>query len=226
MNRVMPKVLIIMGALSLVVAGALFIYSRVDDYFAGQRAERLLAQVIDEGINTLELTEPNELFSNRRRDADALENNEEVTDDSGDQGQGSGVAGEPIRFSVIGILEIPKLNKRFPVLDRSIYALLNISVCRYSGKVEEKPERLVIAGHNLKSHFGRISTLEEGDEIIFTTIEGVAFRYKMTYMESCHMDNPGAVQTGDEWDITLLTCQKDRSMRFLVRFKEIETPDQ
>jgi sortase A len=224
MNKVMPKVLMIMGALSLVVAGALFVYSRVDDYLAGQRADRLLAQVLDEGLSTLELTEPDALFSNRTLDAEALENNEERTL-QGTEEQDPGAAGAPIRFEVIGILEIPKFNRKYPVLDRSISVLLNISVCRYSGKVEDKPIRLVIAGHNLRSHFGRIATLEAGDEITFTTIDGEKFRYKMIYIESCHMDNPGAVQEGDEWDITLMTCQKDRSMRDLVRFKEIKQED-
>lgn len=226
MNKTVPKVLMIMGALSLVAAGALFIYSRVDDYLAGKRAERLLEQVLSDGNATLELIAPNAPFYNRR-DVEALENTEDEADAeaSGTDEQDSEDSDEPIIFSVIGILEIPKLSKRLPVLDRSIYALLNISACRYSGKVEDKPIRLVIAGHNLRSHFGAIATLEVGDEIIFTTIDGAVFRYSMIYIDACHMSDPAAVQAGDDWDITLLTCQKNRSMRNLVRFKEIVTAD-
>jgi len=215
MKKAMPKVLIVMGALSLITAMALFIYSRVDDYLAGQRSESLLHQVLtDDEWDHLELTEVDSYFSSQERSAEALEN----TDDESDPDE---EPGEPIRFSIIGILEIPKLKKRLPVLDRSTYALLNISVCRFSGSVEEKPVRLVISGHNLRSHFGEISTLSVGDEIRFSTKDGEVFRYKMINIEECHKSEGRAVQAGDDWDITLLTCKKDRTFRTLVRFKEV-----
>ena len=105
MKKAMPKVLIVMGALSLITAMALFIYSRVDDYLAGQRSESLLHQVLtDDEWDHLELTEVDSYFSSQERSAEALEN----TDDESDPDE---EPGEPIRFSIIGILEIPKLKK-------------------------------------------------------------------------------------------------------------------
>jgi len=216
MNKAMPRVLIVVGALSLVAAGVILIYTRLDDYLAGMRAESLLQQILNNGWKPMELSELSEqdpIYSSTMRTAIALENPDEEPEPADPDA--------PIEFSVLGVLEIPKLKKRLPVLDRSIYPLLNISVCRYTGRVEEKPIRLVIAGHNIRSHFGEISTLEVGDEVLFKTQEGATFRYRMIYSEECHMNNGEAVVAGYEWDLTLLTCKKERTMRYLVRFKEV-----
>jgi LPXTG-site transpeptidase (sortase) family protein len=243
MKKAMPWVSICTGIVLLIVAGGLFIYSRVDDFLAGQRAERVLQRVLDNHWELLEAADTNLFFSGQILSAEALENtNDEQLNESNNKsgseddiesnsegndknedGSDSEIEGAEaqIEYSVIGILEIPKLKKRLPVLDRSISALLNISVCRYSGRVEDKPVRLVVAGHNLKSHFGEISTLKIGDEIIFTTRDGKVIYYEMIGIDECHKSEEEKVQEGDDWDITLLTCKKDRVMRTLVRFAEM-----
>ena len=50
-----------------------------------------------------------------------------------------------MEYDIIGILAIPKLGLELPVLSECNEELLSISVCRYGGTVEEKPENLVIA---------------------------------------------------------------------------------
>ena len=219
MKKAIPRVLVSIGILFLVAAGALLIYSLVDDQMAEQRADSILQLVSEDGWEQVELTETEEEassgFFSLFHSAEALENTEEAP-------ESSSYTGAPLVYSVIGILEIPRLNKKLPVLDRSIPALLRKSVCRYTGRMEEKPIRLVIAGHNYRSHFGEIHKLQPGDEIRFTTPEGVTYRYAMVYMEECHMDDRDAVQEGEGWDITLLTCKKpERTYRYLVRFAEI-----
>jgi len=207
MKNSLSKVLIISGVLLILVAVGLFVYSRIDDHLAGLRAQRLLEQVLSEGWDIVVLDEAEQRTASHDPSAIALVNDEE------DQ-HSSGYAGRQI----IGILEIPSLKLALPVLHASTNALLNISVARYTGDVSDRPERLVIAGHNFDSHFGRIYTLSPGDEILFTTPGGQTFSYSMIRLESCHMSEKEAVQAGDDWEITLLTCQDDRTMRYLVRF--------
>ncbi|MCL2151537.1 MAG: sortase [Oscillospiraceae bacterium] len=240
MKKATPWVLICAGIVLLLTAGGLLIYSRVDDFLAGQRAESVLRQVMDDVWDLTDISDPDLYFPAQILSAEALENEEEarkynsqieneVIDNNGnieeieeETEEATSESVVTLEYSVIGVIEIPKLNKKLPVLDRSIAALLNISVCRYSGRVEEKPIRLVIAGHNLKSHFGLIKSLEEGDEILFTTREAETFRYRMIGFDECHKSEEEAVQAGDGWDITLLTCEKDRTRRRLVRFAEVK----
>ena len=213
MRKAIPRVLISAGVILILISVALYVFSQLDDRSVGKRSEKILDKVLNDQWEMAEISEPNSFFSELFRPAEALENPEDEQYYEGADG--------PLEFSVIGILEIPKLKKRLPVLDRSTYALLNISVCRYSGSVEDKPVHLVIAGHNLMSHFKEMSKLELGDEIFFTTRDGATFRYKMVRYEECHMSQRAAVDAGEDWDITLLTCKKERTMRRMVRFAEV-----
>jgi len=211
------------GALLLLASASLLFYSRFDDNMAGQRAQSLLEQVMEDGWeqSLFFVDESMQRYPSAGRTASILELSEEEQHPEDEQDAESW-HGEALVYSVIGIMEIPVFNQKLPVLSGCTYALLNISVGRYAGHADEKPERLVIAGHNFRSHFGRISTLDLGDELLFTTQDGSTYRYIVIGMDSCHRDDKEAVREGDEWDITLLTCQKDRTMRTLVRFQEIE----
>jgi len=220
MKKAKPWLFIIAGVVFILVAVALLTLTQIDNYRAGQRADSVMERILNGEWEQSDETDPNILFAAPVPSAVALE----LTDDELGfdlEEEGPRVPGAPLEYSVIGILEIPKLRKKLPVLDRSISVLLNISVCRYSGRVNEKPVRLVIAGHNLKSYFGQIKTLESGDEILFTPKDGETIRYNVIRIDECHQSDIEGVQAGADWDITLLTCKKERTKRLLVRCAEI-----
>ena len=213
-SKVVTRMTICAGVLLLLAAGAVLIYGLADDYYAGQRAQNLLEQVHNNGWEQPVHSGPAPRISLSTRYASALAHENDSPD-------AEETDAELADNAVIGILEIPKLNKSLPILNKSTYAMLDISVCRYTGSIDSKPNRLVISGHNYRSHFGELTTLEIGDEILITTVDGQTFRYSVISFEVCHMYDPDAVQEGDDWDVTLLTCRKNRAMRTLVRLKEI-----
>ena len=122
-----------------------------------------------------------------------------------------------LTYSVIGIISIPKLGVRLPVLGECTNELLSISCCRLSGLVTDRPIRLVIAGHNISSHFKGIDGLQLGDEIAFTTVDGTTYFYGVTEISAVHKTGGSDVLGADGWDLTLLTCKDDRTMRAMVR---------
>ena len=208
------KAFIIAGVLLLLVAGGLFVYSRIDDHLAGLRAQRVLEQVLAGDWEVAVLNARNQHSASQGNAAGALDYPEFERD--------SEEAGEiPFANSVIGILEIHDLDITLPVFNSSTNAMLNISPGRYMGSLGEKPERLVIAGHNYRRHFGQISTLVPGDMITFTTSDGSVYHYEMIGAESIHMNDVTLIEACSEWDITLLTCEKDNTFRTLVRFREV-----
>ena len=124
-------------------------------------------------------------------------------------------------YSTLGILSIPKLDVRLPVISESTNENLRISCCKISGLANDKPNRLVIAGHNIRSHFKGLDTLQAGDQIAFTAKDGVTYYYSAIEFVDLHKTEGAQVLSTDGWDITLITCKTDNTWRTVVRFLEM-----
>ena len=114
----------------------------------------------------------------------------------------------------IGVLEIPSLELRLPVMSEWSYPKLKIAPCRYEGSAYTNA--LIIAAHNYASHFGQLKNLHIGDEIIFTDMDGNVFRYELVELETLM---PTAIEemTSGDWDLTLFTCTIGGRSRVTVR---------
>lgn len=118
--------------------------------------------------------------------------------------------------SYLGVLYIPSIGIELPVISDWSYPNLRVAPCRYKGSVEEGD--LVIAAHNYGCHFGHISSLSTGDEIIFTDGNGVMHTYSVVNSELIGGRNIPAMEEGsEEWDITLFTCNLSGTNRVTVR---------
>lgn len=109
----------------------------------------------------------------------------------------------------IGEIRIPKLDMDLPVRAQVDYSKLKESPCRYSGSY--MTDNLMICAHDYSKWFGRISELEDGDELFFTNANGEVYRYVIASHEngnSRSMDSVirGADASGISWDIALATC--------------------
>lgn len=122
-------------------------------------------------------------------------------------------------YDYIGWIELPALELTLPVMSEWDAARLKIAPCRYSGSVYSGD--LVIAAHNYASHFGRLSTLSPGDEVIFTDADGREFRYVVADAEILP---PTAVEemTAGEWPLTLFTCTYGGRTRLTIRCDEMK----
>lgn len=114
----------------------------------------------------------------------------------------------------IGILEIPALHLRLPVLSTWSYALLKKAPCRYTGSVYL--DNMVIAAHNSKAHFKKLSQLEKGDIITFTDAVGNVFSYEVAGIEILQPDQVEDMTSG-HWPLTMFTCTYGGASRVTVR---------
>ena len=114
----------------------------------------------------------------------------------------------------IGVLEIPAVKLHLPIISTWSYPDLKEAPCRYRGSAYTNS--LIIAGHNYMSHFAKLKSLEIGEEVFFTDVEGTVFRYEVVERETL---KPAAVDemTSGEWDLTLFTCTYGGSYRMTVR---------
>ena len=119
----------------------------------------------------------------------------------------------------IGLLNIPSLGLELPIMTDWSEQKLKLTPCRYAGSVYT--DDLVIAGHNYRSHFGKLVNLTEGDEITFTDVDGNLFFYEVAARETLM---PTAVEemTSGDWDLTLFTCTFSGSNRTTLRCERVE----
>lgn len=117
----------------------------------------------------------------------------------------------------IGILEIPSINLRLPVLSTWSYALLKKAPCRYTGSVYL--DNMVIAAHNSKAHFKKLSNLQEGDIITFTDAVGNVFTYSVAGIEILQPEEVDDMTSG-QWPLTLFTCTYGGASRVTVRCRK------
>ena len=197
----MPKktgiVFVLAGTVLILSALSLFLYNRYEDAHAGQEAESLLSDVqtiIDERETSVPTTPPETL-------APELP----IAEIEG--------------YGYVGYISIPKLELELPVMSEWDYKRLNIAPCRYAGST--KTSDLVLAGHNYRQHFGRLSSLSEGDAISFVDMDGVLWNYEVAAVETL---GPDAVEqmTSGEYDLTLFTCTYDGSLRVTIRCEQTE----
>lgn len=120
----------------------------------------------------------------------------------------------------VGALEIPAYDLTLPIIDDWSYPNLKIAPCRYSGSAYRN--NMVLAGHNYKSHFGKLKNLVAGDEIIFTDMDGNRFVYQVAEQEVLEQTAVEEMKTGD-WDLTLFTCTYGGQMRMALRCFLVES---
>ncbi len=114
----------------------------------------------------------------------------------------------------IGTLDIPALELSLPVMDAWSYPDLKLAPCRYKGSAYQ--DSMIVAGHNYRTHFGRLNQLRTGEEVRFTDAEGNLFLYTVAELEELAPTAVEEMEAGD-WDLTLFTCTVGGKARVTVR---------
>ena len=117
-------------------------------------------------------------------------------------------------YDCIGVLSIPALELELPVLTDWDYVKLRMAPCHYFGSYYEK--NFVIAAHNYRSHFGRLSELQPKDLVLFTDVSGTVHGYEVMLLETL----PGIAteeMITSGFDLSLYTCTPGGASRVTVR---------
>lgn len=117
----------------------------------------------------------------------------------------------------LGIISLPTLEQKFPVIKGWSYGDMNVAPCQYAGSRSGRD--LIICGHNYAGFFDKLENLNSGDEVIFTDINGNNYYYEVSYSELISGWDSNAMFRGakEDWDLTLFTCTWSGYSRVTVR---------
>ena len=122
-------------------------------------------------------------------------------------------------YRYIGTLEIPSVDLKLPVMQTWDADRLKVAPCRYAGSVYQ--DNMVIAAHNYASHFGKLFSIETGDEVFFTDADGNRFAYRVLDIEIVDPYDIDEMTSATGWDLTLFTCTYGGQTRYTVRCAHI-----
>lgn len=183
-------------------------------FFWRTTGERKTEQLISEFEQTLEV-EHNEETDVEEEQASISEEDEAILAEGG----------------IIGIIEIPKLSIRYPVMEGTTASVLNAGI----GHISEtagigEVGNCVLCGHNGSRYgtfFTPLNQIETGDEVTIIDKNGQTHIYEVTETAVVDpYDNSIKVQ-GEKKEVTLITCSQKGTMRFVVkcRYKEAVTDE-
>ena len=122
---------------------------------------------------------------------------------------------------VIGIIEIPGLDIRYPVMEGTTSKVLNAGI----GHIEEtagigESGNCVLCGHNGSRYgtfFTPLNQISIGDNVTIIDKNGQTHIYEVTDTEVVNPYDNSIKTQGEEKELTLFTCSQKGTMRFVVR---------
>lgn len=203
--RKSPGILcIVIGGVLLLAALGLYGYNRYEDAQAGAEAQVVvqdLEQKLEQTVSKAESTETSS-------------DSEEMLSPELPVVMLDG-------YDYIGVISIPAIDIKLPVMSDWSYPKLKISPCREFGS--SRADDLVIAAHNYESHFGKLGSVSVGDNVIFTDMDGVENHYIVQKTDILQPTDVDAVEHSG-YDLVLYTCTYGGKTRITVFCDRITEP--
>lgn len=203
--RKSPGILcIVIGCVLLLAALGLYGYNRYEDAQAGAEAQVVvqdLEQKLEQTVSKAESTE-------------TPSDSEEMLSPELPVVMLDG-------YDYIGVISIPAIDIKLPVMSDWSYPKLKISPCREFGS--SRTDDLVIAAHNYESHFGKLGSVSVGDNVIFTDMDGVENHYIVQKTDILQPTDVDAVEHSG-YDLVLYTCTYGGKTRITVFCDRITEP--
>ncbi len=128
-------------------------------------------------------------------------------------------------YSVVGVINIPKINSKYPIIAETTDALLKVSVCKFWGANPNEVGNLCIIGHNYKNSkfFSKVPTLVTGDIVEITDLSGKTLQYSVYDIYTVDPSDTRCTSqlTQGKKEITLITCTNDTKQRVIVKCAEV-----
>ena len=123
-------------------------------------------------------------------------------------------------FTVVGRMEIPKIDLDLPVLERATKNSLEKSIGILTGPGLNQVGNTIIVGHNYRNgtFFSRNSELKNGDKIYITDTTGTRIEYTIYNIYTTSSEDSDYItrDTAGKREISLSTCTDDSNYRLVI----------
>ena len=127
-------------------------------------------------------------------------------------------------FNVVATIQIPKINIKYPILEKVTKRSLETSVAKLYGPGLNEVGNNVIIGHNYRNGtmFSNVKNLTNGDAIYITDTKGRKVKYTVYKIYRTSGDDASYMtrNTNGKREISLSTCTDDSKARTIVWAKE------
>jgi len=129
------------------------------------------------------------------------------------------------QYSIVGVVNIPKINSKYPIIAETTEQLLKVSVCKFWGSNPNEVGNLCIIGHNYRNSkfFSKVPTLVVGDIVEVTDLIGKTLKYQVYDIYTVDPSDTRCTSqlTQGKKEVTLITCTDDAKQRVIVKCTEV-----
>lgn len=226
------KVSFFLSIFVMIVLSCAYIYAEYDRNKLENTAQDLLEKVmageiiedktmISKKENALVVLMSQEQIAEQNMDLNnSLEQEDKNTITSGKFADSAGN-----EYSIVGVVNIPKINSKYPIIAETTEQLLKVSVCKFWGANPNEVGNLCIIGHNYKNSkfFSKVPTMVVGDIVEITDLSGRTLKYKVYDIYTVDPSDTRCTSqlTQGKKEITLITCTNDAKQRVIVKCTEV-----
>ena len=128
-------------------------------------------------------------------------------------------------YKVEGIIEIPKINIKYPIIDHTNEETMKVSITKFWGPQANEIGNYTVAGHNNKdgTMFGKTKYLQIGDKIKLTNLKNETIEYEVFKIYSIDPDDVSCVESVESGtrEVTLITCTNGHKNRLVTKARQI-----
>ena len=128
-------------------------------------------------------------------------------------------------YKIEGIIEIPKINIKYPIIDHTNEETMKVSITKFWGPQANEIGNYTVAGHNNKdgTMFGKTKYLQIGDKIKLTNLKNETIEYEIFKIYSIDPDDVSCVESVENGtrEITLITCTNGHKNRLVTKAREV-----
>ena len=129
-------------------------------------------------------------------------------------------------YKIEGIIEIPKINIKYPIIDHTNEETMKVSITKFWGPQANEIGNYTVAGHNNKdgTMFGKTKYLQIGDKIKLTNLKNETIEYEIFKIYSIDPDDVCCVESVENGtrEITLITCTNGHKNRLVTKARQIK----
>ena len=129
-------------------------------------------------------------------------------------------------YKVEGIIEIPKINIKYPIIDHTNEETMKVSITKFWGPQANEIGNYTVAGHNNKdgTMFGKTKYLQIGDKIKLTNLKNETIEYEVFKIYSIDPDDVSCVESVESGtrEVTLITCTNGHKNRLVTKARQIK----